>query len=144
LGERARQGEKPDLSGVVMAESKPVPSYPNRRLQRRYPLAVDVPSSLRFRHPERGGQLVEVAIRDISLSGVSLVLPFEILGLQIGDIVRGVEGHVQGRRFHGDLLVMHMTPANELGGVCGGLFYPEGDEDLITIRLVVRMLDNGA
>jgi hypothetical protein len=107
-------------------------------------LASGVASSLRFRHPERGGQQVEVAIRDISLSGVSLILPFEILSLQIGDIIRGVEGHVQGRRFHGDLLVMHMTPGNELGAVCGGLFYPEGDEDLITIRLVVRMLDNGA
>lgn len=141
MGERARSGDQPEHPGVVMAETKPVPSYPNRRLQRRYPLAPDMPSSVRFRHPERGGQAVDVPVRDISLSGISLVLPSELPGLQIGDILRGVEGHVQGRRFSGDLLVMHMTPGNEPGAICGGLFYPESDEDLITIRLVVRMLE---
>lgn len=36
---------------------------------------------------------------------------------------------------------MHVSPASEAGIVCGGLFYPEGDEDLITIRLVVRALE---
>jgi len=36
---------------------------------------------------------------------------------------------------------MHVSPPDGHCAVCGGLFYPEGDEDLITIRLVVRALE---
>jgi len=36
---------------------------------------------------------------------------------------------------------MHVSHAAGTGPVCGGLFYPEGDEDLITVRLVIRALE---
>jgi hypothetical protein len=70
-----------------------------------------------------------------------MTLPDELVGIQVGDIVKGIEAQVARKQFRGDLLVMHVTPANEPNAVCGGLFYPEGDEDLITIRLVVRALE---
>jgi len=73
-----------------------------------------------------------------------MVLPAELSEVQAGDIVRGIEARVARKTFRGDLLVMHVTHASEAGPICGGLFYPEGDEDLITIRLVVRALEAAA
>jgi len=124
-----------------MSEPKAVASYTNRRLQKRYSTPADTEASLRFRYPAPNGEQFDARLRDISLSGLSLVLPAELPGIQAGDILRGMEARVARKSFRGDLLVMHITPANESGAVCGGLFYPDGDEDLITIRLVVRALD---
>lgn len=124
-----------------MSEPKVVASYPNRRLQKRYTAPADAEAALKFRYPAPNGELFEAKLRDISLSGLSLLLPSEIPGIQTGDILRGMEVRVARKTFRGDLLVMHVTPANEPGATCGGLFYPDGDEDLITIRLVVRALD---
>ena len=128
--------------GVVVAEPKPDASYyRNRRLQKRYPLPTDG-GVLRFHHPGQGGPGFTATMRDVSLSGLSFFLPSEIPGLIVGGIIRGVEAGIGGRTFRGDLLPMHLTPANFGGAVCGGLFYPESDEDLITIRLVVRALEH--
>jgi hypothetical protein len=124
-----------------MAESKPVQAFPNRRLQRRYVPVAGEESTLRFLYPSGHGAVVETPVRDISLSGLSLTLPRELPGLRVGDILRDVDAQVGERSFRGDLLVMHLTPGNEAGAICGGLVYPEGDEDLITIRLIVRVLD---
>jgi hypothetical protein len=124
-----------------MAESRIVASFRNRRLQKRYTAPVGAEGSLRFRYPAPNGELFDVKLRDISLSGLSLILPSEIPGIQTGDILRGMEVRVARKTFRGDLLVMHVTPANEPGAVCGGLFYPDGDEDLITIRLIVKALE---
>jgi len=127
--------------GVVMAESKIAATYPNRRLERRHPLPSDAGAALFFRYPSPNGRSLEVRLRDVSLSGLSMLLPEELAGIQIGDIVKGIEARVARKTFRGDLLVMHVTPSNQPGAICGGLFYPEGDEDLITIRLVVRALE---
>ena len=129
--------------GVVVAEPKQDASYyRNRRLQKRYPLPADVGAELKFHHPGQGGPGFKATVRDVSLSGLSFFLPSEIPGLHVGAIIRGVEASIAGRTFRGDLLPMHLTPANFGGAVCGGLFYPESDEDLITIRLVVRALEH--
>jgi hypothetical protein len=124
-----------------MSEPKVVASFSNRRLQKRYSTPADTDANLTFRYPGPNGQPFDAKLRDISLSGLSLVLPAELPGIQTGDILRGMEVRVARKTFRGDLLVMHVTPANEAGAICGGLFYPDGDEDLITIRLVVRALD---
>jgi hypothetical protein len=124
-----------------MSEPKVAASYRNRRLQKRYAPPAGMTSEIRFRHPSPHGAEFQAPLRDVSLSGLSLILPSELPGIQIGDIVRNIEVRVAQKLFRGDLLVMHLTPDNEPGAVCGGLFYPDGDEDLITIRLVVKALD---
>ena len=129
------------ILGVVMAETKIAAAYPNRRLERRHPLPTDAGAALYFRYPSPNGPSLEARLRDVSLSGLSMLLPEELAGIQAGDIVKGIEARVARKTFRGDLLVMHITPANQIGAICGGLFYPEGDEDLITIRLVVRALE---
>ncbi len=124
-----------------MTEPKNVTLFPNRRLQNRYPLPPDTMAALYFHYPSPNGPRLEARLRDVSLSGLSITLPEELAGIHIGDIVKGIEARVATKTFRGDLLVMHVTPVNEAGAICGGLFYPEGDEDLITIRLVVRALE---
>jgi len=124
-----------------MAEPKMAPTYSNRRLQNRFAIPSDAGASLEFRYPSPNGRRLEARLRDISLSGLSMTFPEELDGIQAGDIVKGIEARVAGKTFRGDLLVMHVSPTTETGKVCGGLFYPEGDEDLITIRLVVRALE---
>ena len=126
--------------GVVM-ESKIVPAYQNRRLERRHPLPPDAGAALYFQYPSPNGPSLEAPLRDVSLSGLSMNLPDELAGIQPGDIVKGIEARVARKSFRGDLLIMHVTPSTQSRPFCGGLFYPEGDEDLITIRLVVRALE---
>lgn len=124
-----------------MSEPRIAASFPNRRLERRHPLPTDAGAVLQFRYPPPYGQEIEAQIRDISLSGLSIALPEALEGIQTGDIVKGIEARVARKSFRGDLLVMHVTQLSSARPICGGLFYPEGDEDLITIRLVVRALE---
>ena len=127
--------------GVIVAEPKQAASFRNRRLQKRFPLPADAGAVLRFRHPGPHGPDFTTSVRDVSLSGLSFILPSEIPGLHVGGIIGGIEAEIAGKTFRGDLLPMHLTPENAAGSACGGLFYPESDEDLITIRLVVRALE---
>ena len=127
--------------GVVMSETRAAAPYRNRRLQRRYNLAPETGARLSFCHPAPMGIPYDLPVRDISLSGLSLVLPVDFPEMQAGDMIKSIEVHVLRKVFRGDLLVMHVTPVQNRGGVCGGLFYPEGDEDLITVRLVIKALD---
>ena len=124
-----------------MAEPKMASSFSNRRLQHRFTISADSGAVLHFRYPAQHGPRVEARLRDISLSGLSMTLPEELGSVQAGDIVKAIEARVAGKTFRGDLLVMHVSSVNETGVACGGLFYPEGDEDLITIRLIVRALE---
>ena len=124
-----------------MAEPKHAPAIANRRSQNRFTLPSDSGASLSFPYPPPNGPCLEARIRDVSLSGLSMVLPEQLSGIEAGDIVKGIEARVDRKTFRGDLLVMHVNPVAESPSLCGGLFYPEGDEDLITIRLVVRALE---
>lgn len=116
-------------------------SFVNRRIERRHPFPTDSEAVVQFRYPSPQGHDIQTRLRDISLSGLSINLPEELRGIQIGDIVKGIEARIARKSFRGDLLVMHVTQLSQAGPICGGLFYPEGDEDLITIRLVVRALE---
>jgi c-di-GMP-binding flagellar brake protein YcgR len=127
-----------------MAEPRVGASFRNRRLQNRYSLPTDSAAAVTFQYPSPHGQRLTTQMRDISLSGLSMVLPDELAAIQAGDIVKGIEARIERKSFRGDLLVMHVSPANGSAAVCGGLFYPEGDEDLITIRLIVRALEAAA
>jgi hypothetical protein len=136
-----RQRAKDRIMGVIMAEPKMTAPFTNRRLQNRFNLPPETDATLQFNYPTPNGPRLATRMRDISLSGLSMMLPQELADVQAGDIVSGIEAKVARKSFRGDLLVMHVTSVGATGSVCGGLFYPEADEDLITIRLVVRALE---
>ena len=80
-------------------------------------------------------------LRDLSQSGLSFVLSHELPGLSIGDSIDHVHVRVDGRQIRGDLLIMHLSPDASGGSVCGALFYPLEDEDVLTLREVIRALE---
>ena len=123
-----------------MAERKVV-VFANRRLQRRYALGPETRSTIKFRWPAPNGQDFTATVRDVSLSGLSMGVPDDLVELAVGDILKGIEVRINGKVVHGDLLAMHVTRVEGVGSICGGLFYPQADEDLITIRLIVRALE---
>jgi hypothetical protein len=126
---------------VDVSEPKMSSAFPNRRLQNRYTLPAETEATLQFCHPPPHGPRLNARVRDVSLSGLSMILPEELSAVQVGDIVKGIDVRVAQKSFRGDLLIMHVSHASGAGPVCGGLFYPEGDEDLITVRLVIRALE---
>lgn len=124
-----------------MTEHKITAKYLNRREQGRFTFLAGASATLCFNYPTPHGPRIDAQIRDISLSGLSMLLSQPLIGLEVGDILKGIEAQVEKKLFRGDLLIMHVTSEWEGAILCGGLFYPEGDGDLITIRLVVRMLE---
>jgi hypothetical protein len=88
------------------------------------------------------GAAVQARVRDVSFAGLSLEVPDDLPGLEVGASLRGLHGDVDGIRFRGELLVMHITPSPRSGSLCGGLFYPAGDADVLALRKLVRRLES--
>ena len=105
-----------------------------RRRQGRHPVSPEKNARVEFRYPAAPGSLLSFALRDISLSGLSFTLSDELPGLEVGDLLTGISIHLGGRSVRGEVLVMHLTPDSRNGSICGGLFYPDGDENLLEYR----------
>lgn len=115
----------------------------DRRSLDRHRLPEDSGAHVVLRDPRRQELEGILALRDVSFSGLSVILDREMPGLDVGDCLQGVEVRAMGRTFHGELLVMHLTPDRSQGSVCGGLFYPTTDDDLLELRALVLALDAG-
>ena len=113
----------------------------NRRHHNRHLLAPGSGARAEFEFPGPGGHPCAMPLRDMSASGLSIVLAHELPGLEPGSRLDGATVRVGDRAFHADLLVMHVTPEPARGAVCGALVYPVEDEDLLTLRAVIADLD---
>lgn len=104
-------------------------------------------STPRFAIPDSQGAVIELSdgsaptrtfqIRDISISGISFVLDGEF-----GEPESGTEYPEATLRFPrteiaGGILVMHSTREEDGALVCGSLFYPASEEDLMKLKGVV-------
>lgn len=116
----------------------------NRRHHHRHVFAAERGACAEVRFPVASPETLSLRVRDVSLGGISLILEATLPGLEVGDTLKGIDCVLEGRRVRGDLLVMHLTPGNAAGSVCGGLFYPATDEDLLLMRAIVEELDAGA
>jgi len=110
----------------------------NRRAQRRYSnLCVDSWVELKV-----GSSRERLKVLDLSASGLSFVVESDdqLPGLETGAPLDGLVLQVSDCRIRGDILVMHMTTRADSGYVCGALFYPATDTDLLKFRsLIVGM-----
>lgn len=118
-----------------------IPMPRTRRTLDRHRVIEGLSAQVEFRWPGRKGGPVQARLRDVSYAGLSLSLTEALPGLEVGDCLEGLAIQVDGIRIHGELLVMHMTPSSKTGIVCGGLFYPAGDEDVLALRRAVRRLE---
>ena len=111
-----------------------------RRQAERRSLAPDSPGVIEFGYPTPRDHPCSMSLRDMSSAGVSFVLAHELPGLEVGRTLRRVTLHVNGEEIHGDLVVMHLTPGDSAGSVCGGLFDPARDSDIIGLKKVLAEL----
>jgi len=77
-------------------------------------------------------------LRDVSNAGLSFSIPELPFEFEVGDTLNSVRLHVGRCEMRGDLLVMHITPES---GVCGALFYPDTDTDIIKLRSLISGIE---
>ncbi len=112
-----------------------------RRTHPRYTLRAHRSGRLEFGYPRPQDPPCVMGLWDISQGGLAFVLRHELPGLEVGDSIDGVRVQVGDRVVHGDLLVMRLSPDASAGPICGALFYPGDDADLLTLREVLRDLE---
>ena len=90
-----------------------------------------------FRYPGPNEGPHRVPIRDISISGISFEFPHELpepeCGLELGQVTL----HFPRTEIVGDLLVMHLSHLSAGRRICGTLFYPSSEEELMKLKGVI-------
>lgn len=113
-----------------------------RRSHDRFPLDASEPGTIEFGYPSHDDERCRMELRDLSRSGLSFYLKHELPGLEVGDSLERALIRLVGREVRGDVLVMHLTPDNSAGAVCGALFFPLEDVDILALRGLVAALES--
>lgn len=117
--------------------------HDDRRRNDRFRFHPDAAAPFRFRFPDEDGTLFESRVRDISGSGVSFQVVPGLPTLEAGDLLREVEVQIGSAPIRGEMVILHITPGFEPGAICGGLFYPKSDDDLLAVRRLCAELAEG-
>jgi hypothetical protein len=115
----------------------------NRRRQKRHAIVRDDRASVEFDYPVPHGKTFAVPLVNVSASGLSFTVEGtdELTRLEEGTSLPGAVVRVGDCRIRGELLVMHVTADPRSGYVCGALFYPATDADLIMLKSVVAGME---
>jgi hypothetical protein len=109
-----------------------------RRKQRRHRIAPDTNARVEFAFPHPGGARHSLPLVDLSLSGFSFRMSPELSWLETGTMIPEVVIHLGGCTLQGELLLMHVTRRE---GICGALFYPATDTDLIKLKSLIAGIE---
>lgn len=112
----------------------------DRRRHRRHSIREGSTARLEF---ERGGQKIECPVLNLSGSGLSFSFdPEEVVTeFEEGASLNGIVLSVGDFTLRGDLLLMHVTSRPGSRYVCGALFYPATDTDLLKFRSVIAGME---
>ncbi len=113
-----------------------------RRKSRRLSFPEGETWEVEFNYPAPGGLPCRMTLQDLSTSGTAFRLAHDLPGLEFGRTVRYATLTMNGRKVHGDMLVMHLTPDDSEGSVCGVLFYPATDTDVMVWREALVELES--
>jgi len=115
----------------------------NRRKQTRHTIAANVAARVEFDYPTPNGKPYALPVVNVSASGLSFVLDeTDLLGaLEEGTSLPRSVVRLGQCRIRGELLVMHVTPGSDSRYVCGALFYPATDTDLVMLKSVVAGME---
>ena len=108
-----------------------------KRSTPRFRVPEDHPAVLEVVYPQGAGEPRRFVLRDISISGISFVIPGDLPMPESGSEFNRVRLTLPHTEIFGDLLVMHATPTNPEEIVCGSLFYPASEDDLMKLKGVV-------
>lgn len=114
--------------------------HDERRRTDRHRFESGTATAFRFRFPDEDGAVFESSVRDISGSGLSFLVVPGLPTLEAGDLLREVVVEAGSEPIRGEMVVLHVTPQFEPGAVCGGLFYPKSDDDLLAVRRLCASL----
>jgi hypothetical protein len=115
----------------------------NRRVQTRYSVLADDRARVEFVYPSPNGESYSMPLANLSASGLSF-------GLREGDTSVALEEgaslpdaviRIGNCAIKGELLVMHVTTGPDSRYVCGALFYPATDTDLVKLKSAVAGME---
>jgi len=113
----------------------------SRRVVRRHAITNAEHARVGFHFPGPGGRRCELALTDISISGLSFRYRDEISPIESGTSLPAVTIRFGTCEIQGDLLVMHVTRQVAGETVCGALFYPAKDADLLKLKSVIAGIE---
>ncbi len=116
----------------------------SRRGQRRYPTSLSKLARLEFAHPGPNGRCYDLDVTNISSSGVSFSFEEtdELTGLEEGTSLFGVVIRVGDCMIRGEMVVMHVTGDTGSRRICGALFYPATNMDLVQLKGVIAGMES--
>lgn len=113
-----------------------------RRRQRRYIIALGKGASVEFEYPRPQGRVWRLPLVDISASGVSFSAPQgELPPVDTGASLAQALIRIADCTIEGDLVVMHISRWPHEDPVCGALFYPATDGDLLKLKALIAGMD---
>jgi len=124
----------------TMRKSSTATAKACRRKARRYALPPELEASLEFGYPTPRDHRCSLPARDVSPSGVSFVLTHELPGLEIGSEIGRATLRAGRHAIHGDLVVIHLTPDESPGSICGTILYPRTDADIVKLKSLIAEL----
>ena len=112
-----------------------------RRTQRRFSISQAATAFVELEYPPASGNWLKLPLVDISVSGLSFGITDELASVDSGTSIGPVKMHVGNCEMAGEFLIMHVTPEGSGRKVCGALFYPASDDDLIKLKSVVAGIE---
>jgi hypothetical protein len=113
-----------------------------RRRHARHTVAPESGATVEVELPPRAGRRATFPLVDVSHSGVSFRCDGPALHcLDTGTRLGGAVVRIGECVLHGDLVVMHLTPEGLAGALCGALFYPESDAELVKLKSVIAGME---
>jgi hypothetical protein len=115
----------------------------NRRRHARHEVSPDITASVEFDYPRPNGRSYRLRIVNISPSGLSFSMKKEdgLTTLDEGASLPDTVVHLGDCRIRGELLVMHVTPDADSRYLCGALFYPATDTELVKLKSVIAGME---
>lgn len=114
--------------------------HEERRRNDRHRIEDGAQAPFQFRFPDPDSPTFESRVHDISGSGLSFLVAPGTPTLEAGDLLHDVVVDLGSGPIRGEMVVLHVTPQFEPGAICGGLFYPLTDDDLLAVRRVCAEL----
>ena len=110
-----------------------------RRRHRRHRIAPEAGARVELVFPQPNGAPMSLPLLDISAGGLSFAFDNGLEELDCGDSLSRVTLCIgDDCRIRGELMIMHVTVER---GVCGALFFPATDEELIKYRTVIAGIE---
>jgi hypothetical protein len=111
-----------------------------RRKARRHRLSAESDSRVEFDYPGPGDHACSMPIMDMTVAGFSFRLTEQLPGLEVGSNIREASLTIGACSMEGELVVMHVTD-KEAGAICGVLFYPATDTDLVKMKSLIAGIE---